>query len=337
MRKIPYLFWKRGEVILITLNMKLNEIMHIPEFEGYGKFIFPWPEEEIVNVRLRNIDAACPASVIQEGLEYLRKLRKEDKCEFIRLYDREDIKKDPSKKDCLLMTFLLEKEAPVVVLCPGGGYQCVCSFVEGFPVAKRLNELGYHVVIVNYRCKEAAVVPNPMDDLGSAVRYIMNHAIEWKINSQYALMGFSAGGHLAASFGVKMFGYERYGLPKPVCMILGYPVITMGKFAHEGSKNTLAGSNCTKMEKFVQMYSVEENITHDYPASYIWQCSKDDTVPIENTEKMAEKLSQYGVVYKYRTYNSKVHGLGLGKGTIAEGWLDEAVRFWKEIQQTSGE
>jgi len=93
------------------------------------------------------------------------------------------------------------KTHPFAVICPGGGYSMVCSYVEGLPYAKALNERGYHAIVVFYRVKKKAHDPAPRDDLEYAIREILAHAEEWKLNTtDWSLWGSSAGGHLAASF-----------------------------------------------------------------------------------------------------------------------------------------
>ena len=94
------------------------------------------------------------------------------------------------------------KKHPVAIICPGGGYRRVCSFIEGHPFAKKLNRMGYHAVVVYYRVRNLAVYPNPQDDLAKAVAFVHSKAGEWNLDMcGYSVWGSSAGGHLAASFG----------------------------------------------------------------------------------------------------------------------------------------
>ena len=93
------------------------------------------------------------------------------------------------------------KKHPLAMICPGGGYSLVCSFVEGVPYARKLNQMGYSAVVLHYRCGRKALYPNPQDDLARAVREIRSHAEEWNLDMNgYSLWGSSAGGHLVASF-----------------------------------------------------------------------------------------------------------------------------------------
>ena len=221
------------------------------------------------------------------------------------------------------------RKHPFAILVPGGGYHMVCSFIEGVPLAKKLNEMGISAFIVYYRVKKKALYPAPMDDLARAVKEIMDHAEIYNVQTdQYSIWGGSAGGHLAASFGTEHMGYQKYNLPKPGALVLSYPVITMDKkLTHMGSHDHLLGKNASaEQEAFA---SVEKHISADYPATYIWCGDKDAVVPPENTKIMVEALKKANVPVAYDIFPNAGHGIGPGTGTSAEGWIEKAVRFWR--------
>ena len=83
-------------------------------------------------------------------------------------------------------------------------------------------------------------------------------------------------------------------------------------------------------EAWILRYSVEKQVTGNYPPSFIWQCENDWEVSVENTRLLAAALKKAGVAYRYKTYPGDAHGWGCGDGTAAEGWLKEAVAFWEE-------
>ena len=217
---------------------------------------------------------------------------------------------------------------PFAVICPGGGYQMVCSFIEGVPVAKKLNELGVSAFIVYYRVREKARFPQPQDDLARAVREILDRAEEYHVDpGNYSVWGSSAGGHLAASFGTNNMGYPHYGLPKPRAIVLSYPVISMeGELPHLQTHDNLLGKHATAaMERAA---SVEQNVTADYPPTYLWCGDADATVDPENTRRMAAALEQAGVPCCCEIFPGVDHGVGPGTGTAAEGWIEHAAAFW---------
>ena len=216
----------------ITTDMKLREIIALPEFAEFKEYLY-WADEETDRETLQgamtqfagrwNPESMCG------GFERIRQLVREGKKVFYPLYDKEEAKKHPDLRERVMFHFPVDKRTRFAVICAGGGYGAVCSMVEAFPTARILNELGYHAFVVQYRTGQYAKAPNPQEDLAEAVRYILNHARELNVDSSgYAAAGFSAGGHLTACFGTESLGYQHYGLPKPAVLFLAYPVITMG-------------------------------------------------------------------------------------------------------------
>ncbi len=215
------------------------------------------------------------------------------------------------------------KRHPFAVICPGGGYNAVCSFVEGKPFAEKLNKLGYHAFVVYYRTKNKARYPNPHEDLNRAVEEVFAHAEKWNLDTRsWSIWGSSAGGHLAASYCT-----ENWGTPKPTALVLVYPVITMGEYTHEGSRDNLLGKKAS--QDMIEKLSVEKQVDSDYPPTFVWYGTADDTVVLPNTQMLAEALDKAGVPCKVEEYEGIGHGVGLAKGTVAEGWIENAVEFWK--------
>lgn len=241
------------------------------------------------------------------------------------------------RKIYALKEFVLRdgKKHPFAVICPGGGYSMVCSFLEGAPYARRLNALGYSAFVLYYRCKKRARYPAPMEDLTRALRDILNRADALNLETEgYSVWGSSAGGHLAASFGTDAMGYSQRGLPKPGALILCYPVITMGESTHMGSRKTLLGRNPD--EALVQLTSVEKQVTGNYPPTFVWCGDADRTVDPENSRMLCRALDQNSVPHKFAEYPGVDHGVGLGEGLACEGWFDEAVSFWETQRKTMG-
>lgn len=89
-----------------------------------------------------------------------------------------------------------------MILCSGGGYNSVCNVMEGFPAAKQFHKLGITAFVLNYRVADKDLFPAPLEDLAQAYRYIEAHAQAFQVDMEdYAVCGFSAGGHLAAEWG----------------------------------------------------------------------------------------------------------------------------------------
>ena len=198
------------------------------------------------------------------------------------------------------------KKHPAAILIPGGAYRAVCSFIEGVPIARKLNEKGISAIILYYRVRRKASYPAPMDDLARAVRECLEKADELGLDmDSYSVWGASAGGHLAGSFGTENMGY----------------ILT-----HGVTHDNLLGRNATReMEEFS---SIEKHVTKNYPPTYVWCGDCDETVLPENTRIMAEQLEKTGVRNLCDVFPGVGHGVGPGTGTSAEGWIDTAVSFW---------
>lgn len=220
------------------------------------------------------------------------------------------------------------KKHPLAIICPGGGYHWVCSFIEGRPYAKKLNNMGYSAIVVHYRCGNKYPYPIPQDDLARAIHYILSKKEHWNLEVEdYSLWGSSAGGHLAASFGTDAMGYKNYDLPKPGAIILSYPVITMGKWAHEGSRNYfLKGEQSSER---IEFSSVEKQITYDYPPTFLWCGLEDQTVDPKNSYLLEEVLKEKNIPHYFLPVDKVDHGVGIGEGLACEGWFEKAVSFWE--------
>ena len=226
-----------------------------------------------------------------------------------------------------LTPYLVEdKNAPVVVVCPGGGYKMVAAFIEGHPVAKFFQEQGYNAFVLRYRVKQKAHYPHPLDDIAHALKDIQD-VYHLSLNN-YALCGFSAGGHMCGLFGVKEYGYGKYGLPKPNLLMLVYPVVSLEKeITHRSTRKYFCGEEDS--EAF-EVGNLHHHITPDYPKTFIWRGNADLSVKHINSDLLIDELIKNGVKIKYFKYKRVGHGVGLGLDTKARDWSKEAVAFWKE-------
>ena len=229
-----------------------------------------------------------------------------------------------------LFRYLLKdgKEHPVAVICPGGGYHRIDSYVEGYPYAKKLNKMGYHAFVLYYRYSENGSWPIPAEDLARALREIHKNARHWHLDMKnYSLWGGSAGGHLAAFFGTEA-GYAHYGVPKPGAVILAYPVITMGEHTHPGSRDHLLGPS--PAPELIRQTSVEALVTQNYPPTFLWWGEDDSVVDPENSRLMLQALQDQNIPHEAISYPDVDHGVGIGEGLPCEGWFEKAVAFWEK-------
>ena len=201
-----------------TLETKLRTVLHTPEFADFQEYILPdlglftkW----LAGQKIYQLEKLWPSKPIVDGFNYLYDVVLHFPHMFHRVATAESVKHDATLKARVLFHFPANKRAPVIFLCAGGGYHGVCSFVEAFPVAKRINELGFHAIVVNYRTGKQARFPNPVDDLAACISYVLEHADTMNVDmTYYAVAGFSAGGHLTGCFATEILGYARYGLQR---------------------------------------------------------------------------------------------------------------------------
>ena len=146
-------------------------------------------------------------------------------------------------------------------------------------------------------------------------------------------MGFSAGGHLAAVYGTQQLGFRKYGIEPPSALLLSYPAVSMHLLTHKKMKELLMGKNSS--EELVDSYSIEKNVDPQYPPTFIWQSEGDRVVIVEHSKLLINSLNSSDVQSKLQTYSGGKHGLGLGIGTNAEGWLVKAIEFWKTHPRSS--
>ena len=317
----------------IAVNTTFGQIHDFPEFGAAADYIIPLNSEQGAQIAMASLtfmaQIGWSPEGIAEGFERISEICESGRQVYYPLWNEEQAGADPGVKERYLLHFPVEKKTPFLLLSCGGGYIGVATMFEGFPTCKEINDLGYHVFTLNYRAGANAKAPNPIEDMAIAVRYILDHAEELNVCAEnYAVGGFSAGGHLAAAFGTEVHGWKKYRLPAPVAEILAYPVITMGEYTHaESRKNFL--QELADDEAARRLWSVEEQVTSVFPASYIWQCDKDNTVPVQNTQMLVEALKAAAVSVEYETYDSEWHGWGSAKGTIAEGWTKHAAAFWE--------
>lgn len=205
----------------------------------------------------------------------------------------------------------------VVVVCPGGGYGRLAEH-EGRPVAEWLNAVGVTAFVLKYRLGPRYKHPSMLQDAARAVRTVRARAAEWGLDpARVGILGFSAGGHLAATAGTH-FDAGRPDAADPIekvssrpdLLILIYPVITMREKSHAGSRRNLLGENPTP--ELVALLSNEERVTKETPPAFVVHTVNDAGVPVENSLMFVSALRRAGVPFELHLYERGPHGFGLG-------------------------
>ncbi|MGI6263932.1 MAG: alpha/beta hydrolase [Acutalibacteraceae bacterium] len=228
---------------------------------------------------------------------------------------------------------------PAVIVCPGGGYSGTCDR-EAEPVAVRFNALGCHAFVLRYHCAPHRY-PVALLEAAAAVAEVRAHAQEWHVDpDKIFILGFSAGGHLAASLGT-LWNAEPVarlypdGQARPGGMILCYPVISSGKYANRGSFENLLGPDPDPA--LWQFLSLEERVSADTVPAFIWHTYDDGCVPVHNSLMMATALRQHDVPLEMHIYPHGDHGLALANDQTArdvpacQPWPELAAAWIKQL------
>ena len=202
---------------------------------------------------------------------------------------------------------------------------------EGISTAWQMNQMGYTTFVLRYRIGIRAGGNAPMEDVARAVQYITAHAEQFDVQpEQYAVIGYSSGGQITGLFGTDAVGYRNYGLPKPGALLLGYPVNTFWELK-PGYRILLDPD--VLAQRYYDM-NVSDYITPDYPPTFFW-CGKNDLTLMlmdwyAQIPQLQKAMEKNGVPYVSHVYDNAPHSISTGRGTDAEGWLNEAVAFWEE-------
>jgi acetyl esterase/lipase len=227
-----------------------------------------------------------------------------------------------------------------IVVCPGGGYGGLAPH-EGPDYANWLTHHGITAFVLKYRLGSHGYRhPAMLQDAARAVRLVRARAADWNLDpNRIAIMGSSAGGHLAST----LLTHFDEGKPdakdpidrqssRPNLGILCYPVITMGPSTHQGSKNNLLGTNAPP--DLVKLLSNETQVTLNTPPCFIWHTWEDKAVKVENSLEFAAALQRSGVPFDLHVYQHGRHGIGLADKPPFKNvhpWAHDLL-FWLKAQ-----
>lgn len=273
------------------------------------------------------------------------------------IHETFSVQVEGSQPDARLVTYIQDysdalaiKERPLVLLCPGGGY-AYTSDREAESIALQFLAMGYHAAVLRYSCAPSRY-PTALLELASSVLLIREHAEQWHVQAdRLVIQGCSAGGHLAASYamfwnrdwlrekaGIREKDQSRQIL-RPNGLLLCYPVITSGEFAHRGSFDNLTGG-LEGQEELLELLSLEKQVGSDVPPTFIWHTYEDQAVPVENSLLLVSALRRAGISTEFHMYSKGCHGLALATALTetsdgrcvqpqCAGWI-QLARTWLE-------
>ncbi len=228
-----------------------------------------------------------------------------------------------------------------VIICAGGAYSCRCRREEE-PVALALVARGFNAFVLSYSTsKQGAHYPTQLIEASAAVSYIRRNSEKYNaVKDKIFIMGFSAGGHLAASLGTlwnekvieEKLGIE-YGENRPSGMILCYPVISFEELYEPESFFNLLGEN--KDEKLWKKLSLENSVGEHTSPAFIWHTLEDEGIPVESSMLFAKALRENNIPFELHVYPTGGHGLALAneesKMYEADKYVNKHVQSWIEL------
>ncbi len=213
-----------------------------------------------------------------------------------------------------------------IVICPGGAYAHLAMEKEGSQVAAWLNSLGVAAFVLKYRLGPKFHHPAQLEDAQQAIRMVRQQAAAFGIApNRVGIMGFSAGGHLAATASTH-FGTDT----RPDFAILCYPVIAFGQpYTHKGSQEMLLGKDADS--KLIEELSAEKHVTANTPPTFLFHTNADTGVPVENSLVYYEALRRAGVAAEIHVYERGPHGVGLAPQDPVLGTWPARLADWLKI------
>lgn len=289
----------------LSPNDHLNDLLHHPAFQGFSYRILPWDERDYdLAMPLKNIGQILPyhshvePAVVVAALNRMVDAVSAGQPVFYDFYTDAQRQAQPTLQHTGLFFFRGKPGAPFAVIAPGGGFSYVASMHEGFPYAEEISKQGFNAFVLKYRVGQGGRVAT--EDLAAALAYIFQNAHTLQVNTDdYSLWGSSAGARMAAmvgSYGTARFGASSY--PKPTAVVMAY--------------------------------TGHSEVTASEPATFV-VVGEDDGIALPATmEARIAALRRIGTPVEYHKYHRIGHGFGTGQGTSAQGWIDQAIRFWKK-------
>ena len=279
-----------------TRQTRINDVMNDAAFGDYGRLIFPvntgyWSGTTLEQLQLTWYNYIDPDKTV-EVCNYLR--AHANNC-FIDIYTEVEKQANPNLRNTGVFFFRGNRNAPFAICNAGGGFSYVGAMHDSFPHALELSKLGYNAFALIYRPGDA------YEDLARAITYICDHANDLGVSpTGYSLWGGSAGARMAATLG------------------------------NSANLRSLTGrSDIPQASAVIMQYTGYTTVSQYDGATYACCGTSDGIASWRTMQSRLESLSALGIPTEFHSYDGLPHGFGLGTGTIAEGWINDAVHFWQ--------
>jgi acetyl esterase/lipase len=288
----------------LKTSSTIRTVVNHPAFEGFGQFVLPLDRGRYdMDMPLGNIASLLPyhsnvdPDAAVNTINHMIDDVDSGETIFYDFYTDQEKQAAPTKESTGLFFFRGEPGAPFAIISAGGGFSYVGSIHEGFPFAIQLEEQGYNAFVVQYRIGRAKAA---YEDLAAAISFVFANAEHLEVGTEnYSLWGGSAGARMAASLG--SYGPAAFGgdeLPRPAVVVM--------------------------------LYTGHSEYTKDDPPTFAAVGENDGIAGPGTMAGRVNALKAAGIDAEFHKYPNLGHGFGLGIGTSAEGWLEDAVAFWEK-------
>ena len=250
------------------------------------------------------------------------------------VYTPEEIAENPSLGMVQLYYFPAKTaNAKYAIVVPGNGGNTTAELNEGASIANQLHELGYAAFVLRYRSFLNASDNAPLYDIANAIKYLTENADQFGVQREnYALMGFSSGGHIVGLIGSdnEKFGYKAFGLPQPAALLLGYPI---NDFFEVKPLYQLAIDPLVLGWRYYWT-DISDVVNENFTPTYFFYGKNDLYMQrmcySQQGPLLERKLRESGAVYECHVYENAPHAIGPGRHTDADGWIRQATAFWEK-------
>lgn len=291
---------KPQSMAAFTRESRIEDVQNDPAFDGFGRLLFPTNTYYYSGDTLEELELTYYSHIDpEETVEIVNTLY--DRVEagqtvFYDIYTEQEKKADPAKRDTGLFYFKGNPGEKFAICNAGGAFAFVGAMQDSFPHALELSKKGYNAFALIYR----PGAQTACEDLARAITFIFDHAQELEVDTAcYSLWGGSAGARMAAWLGT--YGPAAFGgddLPRPGTVVMQYT--GLGEYSEED------------------------------PPTYACVGDRDGIAPWQIMKARLDAMRADGIPTEFHRYPGLGHGFGLGTGTSAEGWLDDAVDFWEQ-------
>lgn len=292
---------KMNDIDYFTKDTKVVDVINNSSFKDFGKLIFPTNRTIDKNMTLEDAKDLyiwynyMNADKTVEIVNYMKEQVDSGNQIFYSIYTEEEMKREPEKRNTGIFFFRGNENSKFAIVNAGGGFMYVGAMQDSFPHALELSKNGYNAFALIYRPD----ADKAMEDLARAVAFIHENKDILKVDTNaYSVWGGSAGGRMAAwlgNYGTESFGGKKY--PRPSAVIMQYTGLS--------------------------------EVTGDEPPTYNCVGTNDGIANYKVMENRINKIKQNGTDAEIEIFDGLPHGFGLGIGTNAEGWINNAIKFWQ--------